>query len=158
MVKIRQIRAIGLGGATPEGGWSVELRPEDSVHTLVFVETDEGIGGIGRGGIVSSHCGGSGFVCVDFRPAHREHPRRRASLVQTPSRRPTQHPRYPRQLRQPQRPPQRVRQATTAQAIWNATYWCWVPGLAAIRPHFGRPTWAWRSCWSSVTPRLEAYA
>ncbi len=47
VVRIRQIRAIGLGGATPEGGWSVELRPEDSVHTLVFVDTEEGVTGVG---------------------------------------------------------------------------------------------------------------
>jgi L-alanine-DL-glutamate epimerase-like enolase superfamily enzyme len=36
-----------LVGATPEGGWSNELRPEDSVHTLVAVHTDEGPVGLG---------------------------------------------------------------------------------------------------------------
>ncbi len=46
-MKIRQIRAIGLVGATPEGGWTAELQPTDSVHTLVVVETDEGLTGIG---------------------------------------------------------------------------------------------------------------
>jgi L-alanine-DL-glutamate epimerase-like enolase superfamily enzyme len=46
-MRIRTIRAVGLTGATPEGGWSEELRPEDSVHTLIFVETDEGITGLG---------------------------------------------------------------------------------------------------------------
>jgi len=46
-MRIRDIRAIGLSGATPEGGWSAELRPEDSVHTLVVVETDEGLSGVG---------------------------------------------------------------------------------------------------------------
>lgn len=46
-MKIRDIRAVGLVGATPEGGWSTELRPEDSVHTLVAVLTDEGVTGIG---------------------------------------------------------------------------------------------------------------
>lgn len=46
-MKIRDIRAVGLIGATPEGGWSNELRPEDSVHTLVAVHTDEGVTGIG---------------------------------------------------------------------------------------------------------------
>ncbi len=46
-MRIREIRAIGLIGATPEGGWSSELRPEDSVHTLVIVETDEDVTGIG---------------------------------------------------------------------------------------------------------------
>ena len=39
-MKIRDIRAVGLVGATPEGGWSAELRPDDSVHTLIFIDTD----------------------------------------------------------------------------------------------------------------------
>src|SRR5579872_648725 len=46
-MKIREIRCAGLRGATPEGGWSNELRPEDCVHTLVAVHTDEGIVGLG---------------------------------------------------------------------------------------------------------------
>ena len=46
-VRIRDIQAIGLTGATPEGGWSNELRPEDSVHTLVIVRTNEGLTGLG---------------------------------------------------------------------------------------------------------------
>lgn len=46
-MKIRDIRAFGLRGATPEGGWSVELRPEDCVHTLVIIRTDEGLVGVG---------------------------------------------------------------------------------------------------------------
>ncbi len=46
-MKIREIRAVGLFGATPEGGWSNELRPEDSVHTLISVQTDEGVTGYG---------------------------------------------------------------------------------------------------------------
>lgn len=46
-MKIRDIRAVGLTGATPEGGWTNELKPEDSVHTLVAVLTDEGVTGIG---------------------------------------------------------------------------------------------------------------
>jgi L-alanine-DL-glutamate epimerase-like enolase superfamily enzyme len=46
-VRIHDIQAIGLTGATPEGGWSNELRPEDSVHTLVIVRTDEGLTGVG---------------------------------------------------------------------------------------------------------------
>jgi D-galactarolactone cycloisomerase len=46
-MKIRDIRAFGLRGATPEGGWSVELRPEDCVHTLVIVRTDEDLVGVG---------------------------------------------------------------------------------------------------------------
>jgi L-alanine-DL-glutamate epimerase-like enolase superfamily enzyme len=46
-MRIRDIQAVGLTGATPKGGWSTELRPEDSVHTLVFVRTDEGLTGVG---------------------------------------------------------------------------------------------------------------
>jgi D-galactarolactone cycloisomerase len=46
-MKIREIRCAGLRGATPEGGWSNELRPEDCVHTLVAVHTDDGAVGLG---------------------------------------------------------------------------------------------------------------
>ena len=46
-MKIRSIRCAGLRGATPEGGWSHELRPDDCVHTLVAVHTDQGLTGIG---------------------------------------------------------------------------------------------------------------
>jgi len=46
-VKITRIETCGLRGATPEGGWSNELRPDDVVHTLVAVHTDAGIVGIG---------------------------------------------------------------------------------------------------------------
>ena len=46
-MKIREIRCAGLRGATPEGGWSNEIRPDDCVHTLVAVHTDEGPVGLG---------------------------------------------------------------------------------------------------------------
>lgn len=46
-MKITEIRCAGLRGATPEGGWSNELRPEDCVHTLIAVHTDEGLVGLG---------------------------------------------------------------------------------------------------------------
>jgi len=46
-VKIREIKSAGLRGATPEGGWSNELRPEDCVHTLIAVHTDQGLAGLG---------------------------------------------------------------------------------------------------------------
>lgn len=46
-MKIRDIRAVGLRGASPEGGWSEEIRPDDCVHTLIAVLTDEGITGFG---------------------------------------------------------------------------------------------------------------
>jgi len=46
-MKIIDIRCAGLRGATPEGGWSNELRPEDCVHTLIAVHTDAGVVGLG---------------------------------------------------------------------------------------------------------------
>ena len=46
-MKITDIRCAGLRGATPEGGWSNELRPEDCVHTLIAVHTDTGMVGLG---------------------------------------------------------------------------------------------------------------
>ncbi|MBA3233213.1 MAG: mandelate racemase/muconate lactonizing enzyme family protein [Propionibacteriales bacterium] len=46
-MKITDIRAAGLRGATSKGGWARELRAEDVVHTLVAVHTDEGLTGIG---------------------------------------------------------------------------------------------------------------
>ena len=46
-MKITKITCAGLRGATPEGGWSNELRPEDCVQTLVAVHTDEGLVGLG---------------------------------------------------------------------------------------------------------------
>ncbi|MBD3308110.1 mandelate racemase/muconate lactonizing enzyme family protein [candidate division KSB3 bacterium] len=46
-MKIRDIRAVGLRGATPEGGWSEELQQDDCVHTLIAVLTDEGLTGFG---------------------------------------------------------------------------------------------------------------
>ena len=41
-MRIREVSTVGLKGATPEGGWSEELKPDDVVHTLVTVHTDEG--------------------------------------------------------------------------------------------------------------------
>ncbi len=46
-MKIREIRAVGLRGATPEGGWSDEIEQEDCVHTLIAVFTDEDLIGLG---------------------------------------------------------------------------------------------------------------
>lgn len=46
-VRIRDIAAIPLFGASPKGGWSVEIKAEDSVQTLVAVHTDAGITGYG---------------------------------------------------------------------------------------------------------------
>ena len=46
-MKIREIRSAGLRGSTPAGGWSNELRPDDCVHTLIAVHTEEGVVGLG---------------------------------------------------------------------------------------------------------------
>ncbi|GAA2896724.1 mandelate racemase/muconate lactonizing enzyme family protein [Microbacterium esteraromaticum] len=46
-MRITRIDTCGLRGATPEGGWSHELQPDDIVHTLVAVHTDEGTVGVG---------------------------------------------------------------------------------------------------------------
>jgi len=46
-MKIVEIRITGLAGGTVEGGWADELKPEDDVHTIVEVVTDEGLTGIG---------------------------------------------------------------------------------------------------------------
>lgn len=46
-MKIVEIRAAGLRFGTPEGGWANEIRPDDCVHTLVAVFTDEGLTGWG---------------------------------------------------------------------------------------------------------------
>lgn len=46
-MKIVEIKSAGLRGATPEGGWSNELKPADCVHTLICVRTDEGVTGWG---------------------------------------------------------------------------------------------------------------
>lgn len=51
-MKIQEIRAFGLRGKTPEGGWSNELRPDDCVHTIVAVKTDTG--SIGWGSVFTS--------------------------------------------------------------------------------------------------------
>ncbi len=46
-MQITNITAIGLRGDTPEGGWSTEIQADDCVHTLIRVETDEGVTGWG---------------------------------------------------------------------------------------------------------------
>ncbi|HYI96416.1 MAG TPA: mandelate racemase/muconate lactonizing enzyme family protein [Bryobacteraceae bacterium] len=46
-MKIIEVKAFGLRGRTPEGGWSKELRPDDCVHTLIAVITADGLTGWG---------------------------------------------------------------------------------------------------------------
>lgn len=46
-MKIIDIRVAGLRGATPEGGWSAEIRQDECVHTLLLLMTDSGAWGLG---------------------------------------------------------------------------------------------------------------
>src|ERR1041384_3288809 len=46
-MKITDIQSIPLLGETPPGGWAHELQPEDNLHTLIQVHTDEGLVGWG---------------------------------------------------------------------------------------------------------------
>jgi L-alanine-DL-glutamate epimerase-like enolase superfamily enzyme len=46
-VRITRIVAAPLYGDSPKGGWSAEIRAEDSVHALVAVHTDAGVTGYG---------------------------------------------------------------------------------------------------------------
>ncbi|MCC7367872.1 MAG: mandelate racemase/muconate lactonizing enzyme family protein [Chloroflexi bacterium] len=46
-MKIREIRSIPLMGRTPQGGWDHDVDPEENLHTLVHILTDEGVDGIG---------------------------------------------------------------------------------------------------------------
>jgi len=46
-MKIVEVASAGLRHGTPPGGWTNEIRPEDCVHTLIAVRTDEGIIGWG---------------------------------------------------------------------------------------------------------------
>ncbi|MGE3831827.1 MAG: mandelate racemase/muconate lactonizing enzyme family protein [Parvibaculaceae bacterium] len=57
-IRIRSIVAAPLMGDSPKGGWSAEIRPDDSVHALMAVHTEEGITGYGsvftNGGLVEA--------------------------------------------------------------------------------------------------------
>ena len=44
---VRRIVAAPLYGESPKGGWSAEIRPEDGVHALIAVHTDDGPTGFG---------------------------------------------------------------------------------------------------------------
>jgi D-galactarolactone cycloisomerase len=46
-MKIRDVRLTGLAGGTVEGGWADELKPEDDLHTIIEVLTDEDLVGVG---------------------------------------------------------------------------------------------------------------
>ena len=46
-VRITSIEAAPLFGESPKGGWTAEIKPEDSIHALIAVHTDAGITGFG---------------------------------------------------------------------------------------------------------------
>ncbi|MBC8791129.1 MAG: mandelate racemase [Tagaea sp. CACIAM 22H2] len=46
-VRITRIEAAPLFGESPKGGWSAEIRPQDSIHAIVAVHTDQGLTGYG---------------------------------------------------------------------------------------------------------------
>lgn len=46
-MQIRDIRVAGLTGATPRGGWTNELNPDSSLHTLIAIHSDTGLVGVG---------------------------------------------------------------------------------------------------------------
>lgn len=46
-LRITRIVAAPLFGESPKGGWSFEIKAEDSIHALVAVHTDAGITGYG---------------------------------------------------------------------------------------------------------------
>ncbi len=46
-LKIRSIRSIPLFGESPKGGWSAEIKPEDTIHALIVVHTEGGPTGYG---------------------------------------------------------------------------------------------------------------
>lgn len=47
VIKITDIRLLPLLGSTPDGGWSHGFSPDENLHTLVEVVTDEGVTGLG---------------------------------------------------------------------------------------------------------------
>lgn len=46
-MKIVEVGALGLFGKSPKGGWTNEIQPDDSIHALIIVRTDEGHLGVG---------------------------------------------------------------------------------------------------------------
>jgi len=51
-MNIRSIDSIGLVGVTPDGGWDHEVGPEENLHTLIRITTDEGV--VGWGSVYTS--------------------------------------------------------------------------------------------------------
>ena len=46
-IRITKIAVAPLFGESPKGGWSAEIKPEDSIHALIAVHTDAGLVGHG---------------------------------------------------------------------------------------------------------------
>jgi D-galactarolactone cycloisomerase len=46
-MKIVRVESLPLFGRSPKGGWSNEIKPEDSVHALIVIETEDGMTGVG---------------------------------------------------------------------------------------------------------------
>lgn len=46
-MRITEFKIAGLKGATPAGGWSSEIQNEECIHTLVLLQTESGIWGLG---------------------------------------------------------------------------------------------------------------
>jgi L-alanine-DL-glutamate epimerase-like enolase superfamily enzyme len=46
-IRITRIEAAPLFGESPKGGWSAEIRPDDSIHAIIAVHTDQGLTGYG---------------------------------------------------------------------------------------------------------------
>lgn len=46
-MKIARVESLALLGRSPKGGWSNEIRPEDSIHALIVIETEDGMTGVG---------------------------------------------------------------------------------------------------------------
>src|SRR6266478_5118401 len=46
-MKIVDIRLTGLTGGTVDGGWPEDFKPEDDLHTILEVLTDQGLTGVG---------------------------------------------------------------------------------------------------------------
>ena len=51
-LRIERVVAVPLLGESPKGGWSAEIRPEDSIHALIAVHTDGGI--VGHGSVFTN--------------------------------------------------------------------------------------------------------
>ena len=45
--RVTSVHAAPLFGESPKGGWSAEIKPEDSIHAIIAVHTDAGITGYG---------------------------------------------------------------------------------------------------------------